>query len=134
MMAVEVASVWTGERLEQLTKLWGQGLSITQIGLKLGVTRNAVVGKVHRVGLPKRQSPIVRSNKPFEPKRKKRLPLTFSNWDRNKCSWPIGDPKSPDFKFCSDKIVEGRPYCSVHCSQAYTTSNKDERALKLKLA
>jgi GcrA cell cycle regulator len=133
-MAVGVVSVWTEERLEQLTMLWGQGLSITQIGLKLGVTRNAVVGKVHRIGLPKRQSPIVRSNKPFEPKRKKSLPLTFANWDRNKCSWPIGDPKSQDFKFCADKIVEGRPYCSVHCSQAYTTSSKDERALKLKSA
>ena len=70
-MTNEVVSVWNEERLGQLTKLWGQGLSITQIGLKLGVTRNAVVGKVHRMGLPKRQSPIVRSDKPFEPKRRK---------------------------------------------------------------
>ena len=133
-MAVDVVSGWTEERLEQLTKLWSQGLSITQIGLKLGVTRNAVVGKVHRMGLPKRQSPIVRSGKPFESKRRKVLPLTFANWDRSKCSWPIGDPKSQDFKFCADKIVVGRPYCSVHCSQAYTTSNKDERIPKLKSA
>ena len=57
-MTNEAVSVWNEERLGQLTKLWGQGLSITQIGLKLGVTRNAVVGKVHRMGLPKRQSPI----------------------------------------------------------------------------
>ena len=56
-MSNEVVSVWNEERLGQLTKLWGQGLSITQIGLKLGVTRNAVVGKVHRMGLPIRQSP-----------------------------------------------------------------------------
>ena len=87
-MSNEVVSVWNEERLGQLTKLWGQGLSITQIGLKLGVTRNAVVGKVHRMGLPKRQSPIVRSGKPFEPKRRKLSPLTFADWDRHKCCWP----------------------------------------------
>ena len=131
MMANVVASAWTEERLEQLKKLWGQGLSITQIGLKLGVTRNAVVGKVHRMGLPKRQSPIVRSDKPFEPKRRKLSPLTFAHWDKNECSWPIGDPRSPDFKFCGDKILEGRPYCALHCSMAYTTSNKEEKALKI---
>ena len=79
-MTGQVVSVWNEERLEQLTKLWGQGLSITQIGLKLGVTRNAVVGKVHRMGLPKRQSPIVRSGKPVEPKRRKLAPLTFADW------------------------------------------------------
>ena len=99
-MPDRAASVWNDERLEKLTKFWEQGLSITQIGIRLGVTRNAVVGKVHRMGLPKRQSPIVRSDKPFEPKRRKLSPLTLANWDRNKCSWPIGDPRSPDFKFC----------------------------------
>ena len=130
-MTDEVVSVWNKERLGQLTKLWGQGLSITQIGLKLGVTRNAVVGKVHRMGLPKRQSPIVRSDKPFEPKRRKLSPLTFADWDRHKCCWPIGDPRSPDFKFCGDKVVEGRPYCEEHCNQAYTSSNKDERGNKV---
>ena len=60
-MPDRAASVWNDERLEKLTKFWEQGLSITQIGIRLGVTRNAVVGKVHRMGLPKRQSPIVRS-------------------------------------------------------------------------
>ena len=46
-MTNEVVSVWNEERLGQLTKLWAQGLSLTQIVLKLGVTRNAVVGKLH---------------------------------------------------------------------------------------
>ncbi|MBH68952.1 MAG: global cell cycle regulator GcrA-like protein [Rhodospirillaceae bacterium] len=127
-MSNQVISVWNEERLEQLTKLWEEGLSITQIGLRLGVTRNAVVGKVHRMGLPKRQSPIVRSDKPFEPKRRKLSPLTFADWDRHKCSWPLGDPRSSDFKFCGDPIEDGRPYCSEHCKLAYTTVNKDERA------
>ena len=73
-MPDRAASVWNDERLEKLKKFWEQGLSITQIGIRLGVTRNAVVGKVHRMGLPKRQSPIVRSDKPFEPKRRKGHP------------------------------------------------------------
>ena len=58
-MAQAAGSVWTDDRLEQLKSLWSKGLSITQIGQEIGVSRNAVVGKVHRMGLPKRQSPIV---------------------------------------------------------------------------
>jgi GcrA cell cycle regulator len=43
---------WTDERIEQLKKLWGDGLSASQIASELGnVTRNAVIGKVHRLGL-----------------------------------------------------------------------------------
>jgi GcrA cell cycle regulator len=127
-MAEAVVSVWNEDRLGDLKRLWAEGLSITQIGLAIGVSRNAVVGKVHRMGLPKRQSPIVRSDKPVVPKRRKLSPLTFADWDRNKCSWPIGDPRMPDFKFCGDPISEGRPYCRSHCAQAYTTSNRDTRA------
>lgn len=127
-MVDEVGSVWTEDRLQALKRLWGEGLSITQIGLAIGVTRNAVVGKVHRMGLPKRQSPIVRSGKPQEPKRQKLSPLTYADWGRNNCSWPIGDPRSPDFKFCGDPVSEGRPYCSEHCSMAYTTSTKEGQA------
>ena len=43
---------WTDERVEQLKKLWSEGLSASQIATRLGeVTRNAVIGKVHRLGL-----------------------------------------------------------------------------------
>ena len=46
---------WTDERVAQLTKLWADGLSASQIAKELGgVTRNAVIGKVHRIGLPGR--------------------------------------------------------------------------------
>lgn len=118
-------SVWTDERLEQLKALWGEGLSITQIGLKLGVSRNAVVGKVHRMGLPKRQSPIVRSANPKHDdrpiQRRRAVPLTLEQWDRNTCSWPIGDPKTDNFSFCGATVEPGRPYCSQHCAVAYTS-------------
>lgn len=46
---------WTDERVEKLTKLWADGLSASQIAAQLGgVTRNAVIGKVHRLNLPGR--------------------------------------------------------------------------------
>ena len=46
---------WTDERVEILKKLWGEGQSASQIAKELGgVTRNAVIGKVHRLGLSNR--------------------------------------------------------------------------------
>src|SRR5689334_16264050 len=49
---------WTDERVEQLKSLWNEGLSASQIARALGsVTRNAVIGKVHRLGLAGRAGP-----------------------------------------------------------------------------
>ena len=49
---------WTDERVEQLKTLWAEGLSAAQIANKMGgVTRNAVIGKVHRLGLSGRATP-----------------------------------------------------------------------------
>jgi GcrA cell cycle regulator len=49
---------WTDERVELLKKLWQDGLSASQIAAELGgVTRNAVIGKVHRLGLSGRGQP-----------------------------------------------------------------------------
>jgi GcrA cell cycle regulator len=46
---------WTDERVEKLKKLWSEGLSASQIAAQLGgVSRNAVIGKVHRLNLPGR--------------------------------------------------------------------------------
>jgi GcrA cell cycle regulator len=62
---------WTDERVEVLKKLWSEGLSASQIAKELGgVTRNAVIGKVHRLGLSGRATPsrppsrIVRTPRP----------------------------------------------------------------------
>jgi GcrA cell cycle regulator len=50
--AAELTISWTDERVELLRKLWSEGLSASRIALELGsVTRNAVIGKVHRLGL-----------------------------------------------------------------------------------
>lgn len=49
---------WTEDRVETLSKLWAEGLSASQIAKQLGgVTRNAVIGKVHRLGLSGRAKP-----------------------------------------------------------------------------
>src|ERR1041385_458667 len=57
---------WTDERVAQLTKLWADGLSASQIAAELGgITRNAVIGKVHRLGLSGRaKSPSSSSPRP----------------------------------------------------------------------
>ena len=58
---------WTDERVEQLKKMWLDGLSASQIAGELanGITRNAVIGKVHRLGLSGRvKSPAPASTRP----------------------------------------------------------------------
>ncbi|HKY94918.1 MAG TPA: GcrA family cell cycle regulator [Kiloniellales bacterium] len=55
---------WTDDRIEQLRKLWDQGLSASAIGRQLGVSKNAVVGKAHRLKLPARPSPIRKGARP----------------------------------------------------------------------
>ena len=119
----DTANVWTDERLEKLKELWSQGLSISQIGEALGVSRNAIAGKAHRMGLPKRPSPISRP-KAVMPEINENLPLRLElrqlEWSRNKCCWPTGDPKKNGFIFCGDAIVPGKPYCLTHCREAYT--------------
>jgi GcrA cell cycle regulator len=57
---------WTEERVENLKKLWGEGLSASQIAAELGgITRNAVIGKVHRLGLSGRaKSPSASAPRP----------------------------------------------------------------------
>ena len=61
--------MWTDERVELLKKLWNDGLSASQVAAELGgITRNAVIGKVHRLGLSGRAkssaSPVPRQRKP----------------------------------------------------------------------
>ena len=125
------SNVWTDKRLAELKKLWSEGLSISQIGEALGVSRNSIAGKAHRIGLPKRPSPI-NTQKMARPKPadvvppSSDLPLRMGlrqlEWSRNKCCWPTGDPRKTGFLFCGDPIVPGKPYCLKHCEQAYTTS------------
>ena len=131
---MENNSVWDKKNLERLKKLWDEGLPITKIGLELGVSRNSIAGKAHRLGLPKRNSPISKSGEPRKNKTtsnldtSKELPLKILlrevEWSRNRCCWPIGDPKLPGFSFCGTSIMPGRPYCEEHSNLAYTTTRE----------
>lgn len=58
-----MAMEWTEETIARLRDLWQQGLSTAEIGRQLSVTKNAVVGKAHRLGLKPRPSPIRRAPK-----------------------------------------------------------------------
>jgi GcrA cell cycle regulator len=51
---------WNDETIVRLRALWNEGLSTAEIGRRMGVSKNAVVGKAHRLGLPPRPSPIRR--------------------------------------------------------------------------
>ena len=125
-------SGWTEDRLAKLRELWHKKLQITKIREELGVSRNAVAGKAHRLGLEKRQSPIKPSIKPKTQKNEwdeslrgpkpLRLVLRSLEWSRNKCLWPYGDPKNLDFKFCGEPVLSGKPYCLKHCELAYNNS------------
>lgn len=54
-------SGWTDEKIEELKRLWAEGLTTGEIGKRLDFSKNAVVGKAHRLGLESRPSPIKRS-------------------------------------------------------------------------
>ena len=55
---------WTTEAIERLKALWAEGHSTAEIGRRMGISKNAVVGKAHRLNLPARPSPIRRDAPP----------------------------------------------------------------------
>jgi len=145
---------WNDSNVARLKELWDQGLPTAQIGKLLGFTKNAVVGKAHRIGLERRPSPIRRTA--VKPDRKKaRSPIIpklnfetakekinetpkikknfqpvvkniFSNYAKRGCEWPEGHPDESDFKFCGDERFEDKPYCLNHCAVAYVIPEKEE--------
>lgn len=109
---------WTEERVEVLRGMWMNGYTARQIAEKLGgVTRNAVIGKAHRMGLSQRPSPVKR----YEPM------ASIGGYERT-CQWPIGHPGSPEFRFCGDTAVQGKPYCTNHCQVAYRRAGNSSDA------
>ena len=128
-------NTWDDSKLKELKDLWMQGHPISKIGEMLGVSRNSVAGKAHRMGLPKRNSPISSVKKENLPVKKNnensnvemplKIKLRSVEWSRTKCCWPEGDPKQNDFKFCGEEIFPGRPYCDKHSILAYTNTREN---------
>ena len=114
---------WTAEKIKQLKKLWSKGKSTVEIGRELGISKNAVVGKVHRLELNARPSPIKKEvvKKAIKKKEPKQGKVSLMDLKMNSCRWPIGDPKDADFHFCGKDTVTGKPYCAEHCKIAYTS-------------
>ena len=136
---------WTEESIDRLKSLWTEGLSTAEIGRRLGISKNAVVGKAHRLNLPSRPSPIRRAEgsaapraaapkraqgptlPPLSPSVNSALPplRAIVSQPRSQqpratpCCWPIGEPGKPSFHFCNAAAVTGKPYCEEHASIAY---------------
>ena len=77
---------WTDERVETLKRMWAEGQSASQIAKELGgVTRNAVIGKVHRLGLSNRNDDTPEATAPA-PEVKPAAPACPTKWPRRCCS------------------------------------------------
>ena len=143
---------WTPEREKKLKELWSKGHTASQIASLLGdTTRNAVIGKAHRLNLEARSNskksvsrtnPGVNNSSGKTPKlgRKARfkallLDKSFEQENPKKleeltdetCRWPIGHPYEEKFYFCGRKPIEKLSYCKLHVLYAFQPKNaKDE--------
>lgn len=161
---------WTNEKVDLLRQLWLDGKSASQIAAALGdgVTRNAVIGKVHRLGLsgrvktagsaaprarqksPPRASSVGRSGGGFrgnaalalardpridaEPEILREdviipmsLRVTIVELKEAMCRWPLGDPTTPEFRYCGIQTVGEGPYCQYHARLAYQPAQDRRR-------
>ena len=145
---------WNEERVATLTELWREGLSASQVARRLGgVTRNAVIGKAHRLGLANRDTPSspalpstrISPRVGASPKRETRTPFrappvsttilqalaaemsptaTLMSLADDGCRWPIGDPARPGFGFCGRTRARGGAYCSEHAPRSTEASRR----------
>jgi len=138
--------LWTDAKKEELRMAWEEGLPASTIAEKLGegVSRNAVIGKAHRMGLPARPSPVKGADsgmvkgdgdvdgeaggeagpRPRAPAKSRakvvKVQLTsLLGLSERVCKWPIGHPGDSDFHFCGKPSQAGFPYCGEHCAVAY---------------
>ena len=146
-LGVDARNGWTDAAVELLSLLWIEGdLSAALIARRLGVTRNAVLGKVHRLGLSHRRPPKVRRPRaPREPRARRTAgaPATrrsaaaarapdpapvvdvgpglcahLEDMPHRGCRSPLGDPRAEDFSFCGRRTAVP-PYCDPHRALAF---------------
>ena len=152
-------SGWSEDRVETLKKLWANGLSASQIANRLGgVTRNAVISKVHRLGIadrlarrgngkatrskrrPRTQPPPARSDAEFPPVTVDPdfigppfLMTVCAMPLFGACRWPIGDPPDADFHFCGRSCDASASYCEFHAGvSARSAAARRKKAARAK--
>ena len=143
---------WNEEKVTKLKELWGSGKTASQIAEIIGgISRNAVIGKAHRLNLSaKIKTRSVSQNKNFETtknnindgQRKGRKskfksliiekdfepenPKHLEELDENSCKWPIGHPDERSFYFCGRSSLKDFSYCKLHLLYAYQPKGKKE--------
>ena len=143
---------WTEEKVAKLKELWGKGNTASQIAEIIGgVSRNAVIGKAHRLNLSaKIKTRVASSNQGFENSkenknirqkrgRKSRFssimiekdfepenPKQLEELDESLCKWPIGHPNEEKFYFCGRSSLKDFSYCKLHLLYAYQPKGKKE--------
>ena len=145
---------WTEEKVAKLKELWSKGHTASQIAEALGdTTRNAVIGKAHRLNLearaPSKQSnqspssvnrPARRGSAPISRKAKFQSILLDKNFEPENpksleeltdqtCKWPIGHPNEEKFYFCGRKPEGEFPYCKLHVLYAFQPKGTKEEVL-----
>jgi GcrA cell cycle regulator len=147
-----VLQTWTTERVEALKIHFAAGLSCREIAAEIGVSRNAVIGKISRLNLmrdkdmmraPKKEAADT-ARRPRGAQRLRQILLksfaseaepvredepihnghTCSLFELNNetCRWPISTPGHADFCFCGNTPIPGMPYCAGHSRLAYRVS------------
>ena len=119
-------TTWSDERVELLKELWASGKTAAQIAKDLGdgLTRNAVIGKAHRLGLSGRVTPVQKKiDKPLPQEimndTAKDGGISLLELTEKTCRYPFGDPKKSNFHFCGCESLPGLPYCAEHAAMAY---------------
>jgi GcrA cell cycle regulator len=146
---------WTEEKIKKLRNLWTKGNTASEIAGLLGnTTRNAVIGKAHRLNLEERapsksksdsgkkdinkSQPKLRGSasrkskfnsilldKNFEPEN----PTSLEHLTDQTCKWPSGHPDGENFYFCGRKPVDAFPYCKLHVLYAFQPKGQKEEVL-----
>lgn len=142
---------WTVERIELLKSHFAAGLTCREIANEIGLSRNAVIGKLARLDLTRDKKPEVRRDggKRSRPRSVPRLQYrmlkqvfaetppveedqsvlsaqhcSLLELSEEKCRWPINSPGEEDFCFCGNRPLEGLPYCAGHTRLAYQPSRQ----------
>ena len=146
---------WTDERVELLKGHFAAGLSCREIANEIGVSRNAVIGKLSRLNLTReknvklRRDDSKRSRTKSVPRLQYRMlrklfteaePVSepeiiaseqhcsLLELSEERCRWPISSPGEKDFCFCGNRPLDGLPYCAGHSRLAYQPGSRQRVA------